>query len=140
MTFSPAGPKGRPATGVAIEHLSQQVLTHHVNALLDTVQDLNRQIRNRDSLIDFAKNACKKRFVPSLEKQHASLRQPTHVPHASEWSYIAGPTMDPGQKGSHAFGIEIVDNEMDQDEDGSEADSIQQYTVESEVEDEEVDE
>jgi hypothetical protein len=97
-------------------------LSHQVSTLLNELQTLEQQIEKRDELLEYAKANCKKRFVPTLAKQHTALQQ---VPHpsdgtvrkraAADWLYHGESNYDHGARLS-GLAIEILQEASDDDD------------------------
>jgi hypothetical protein len=121
MLFSPRSSKttsSRAVQGVPVANLSQQLLSQQVSTLLGKVQTLNEQVEKRDQLLDYAKSNCKKRFVPTLEKQFSVLQQAprnaTDRRKPTDWLYL-GETNTRFNEGLDASDVEIMEGQSDED-------------------------
>jgi hypothetical protein len=85
---------------------------------LDTVQELKNQVKQRNLLLENAKANVKKRFIPTLERQLASLRQtPSQASNSrspTDW-YFLGASHFNGSESHAVDDVEIVDQSDNED-------------------------
>jgi hypothetical protein len=120
MVFSPRKiASGRATRGVPVTHLSQPVLSSQVSTLLDTVQDLKHQVHKRNLLLENAKMNCKKRFIPTLERQLTALQTPSQASNPrspTDWYFLGASSHFNGSENHAVDDVEIVDQSDNEDD------------------------